>query len=96
MLHTDQIIKLLQTNKQLLFGQYPLTELGIFGSAVRSDFTEKSDIDIIIDYNKPMGIEFIDLANDLEKIVHRKVDLVSKKGIKKKYYKQIEKDIIYV
>ena len=96
MSHTEQIIKLLQINKQLLFGQYPLIELGVFGSAVRNDFTEKSDIDIIIDYNKPMGVEFIDLAKDLERIVHRKVDLVSKKGIKKNYYKQIEKDIIYV
>lgn len=96
MLHTEKILKLLQTNKQLLFGQYPLTELGLFGSAVRNDFTEKSDIDIIIDYNKPMGVEFIDLANDLEKIVDRKVDLVSKRGIKPNYYKQIENEIIYV
>jgi predicted nucleotidyltransferase len=96
MLHTDQIIKLLQSNKQALFGQYPLTEIGVFGSVVRDDFTEKSDIDIIIDYNKPMGIEFIDLANTLEKIVHRKVDLVSKKGIKLNYFKQIENEIIYV
>jgi len=96
MLHTEQIVKLLQSNKQVLFGQYPLTELGVFGSVVREDFTEKSDIDIIIDYNKPMGIEFIDLANTLEKIVHRKVDLVSKKGIKLNYYKQIENEIIYV
>lgn len=96
MLHTEQIVRLLQSNKQELFGHYPLTELGLFGSAVRDDFTEKSDIDVIIDYNKPMGIEFIDLANALEKIVHRKVDLVSKKGIKLNYYKQIENEIIYV
>jgi len=96
MLHTKQIVKLLQLNKQMLFGQYPLTELGVFGSAVRDDFTEKSDIDIIIDYDKPMGVEFIDLANTLEKIVHRKVDLVSKKGIKLNYFKQIENEIIYV
>ncbi len=96
MVHTEKIVRLLQTNKQSLFGQYPLTELGLFGSVVRDDFTEKSDIDIIIDYNKPMGIEFIDLANALEKIVHRKVDLVSKKGLKQNYYKQIEKEIIYV
>jgi len=96
MSHTEHIIQLLKINRNLLFGQYPLTELGLFGSVVRDDYTEKSDIDIIIDYNKPMGIEFIDLANDLEKIVQRKVDLVSKKGIKINYFKQIENDIIYV
>ena len=51
MIHTDQILKILHANKSNLFNQYSLTELGIFGSVVRDDFTEKSDIDIIIDYN---------------------------------------------
>lgn len=96
MTHTEQILKLLGQNKNKLFNQYSLIMLGVFGSATRNDFTEKSDIDIIVDYNKPIGIEFIDLANDLEKIVHRKVDLVSKKGIKPNYYKFIENEIIYV
>ena len=49
-----------------------------------------------MDFSRPVGIEFIDLAEFLEKNIDRKVDLVSLKGIKPKYYDQISKEIIYV
>jgi predicted nucleotidyltransferase len=45
---------------------------------------------------KGFGIEFIDLAEELEKILNRKVDLVSKNGVKPKYFDEIQKDLIYV
>jgi len=92
----SEIIALLQTNKPALFSNYPIKRLGIFGSVVRNDFNQDSDIDILVDFNKPVGIEFIDLADELEKILQRKVDLVSLKGIKPRYLRSIEKDLIYV
>jgi hypothetical protein len=51
---------------------------------------------IVVDFSKPIGIEFIDLANDLEKLLNRKVDLISKDGIKPKYFREIQPEIIYV
>jgi len=56
---------------------------------VRDDFNEKSDIDIIVDFTRPIGIAFIDLADLLEAALKRPVDLVSKKGVKDKYFKVI-------
>jgi predicted nucleotidyltransferase len=73
-----------------------LKSIGIFGSFTREDFKDDSDIDILIDYEQPIGIEFIDLAEELEKILNLKVDLVSKNGIKPKYLEEIQKDLIYV
>ena len=49
------------------------------------DFTNESDIDIVVDFSKPIGIEFIGMANEIESIHNRKVDLVSKAGIKPGY-----------
>jgi predicted nucleotidyltransferase len=69
-----------------LVARYHLTSIGIFGSFTKKDFREDSDIDILIDYDQPIGIEFIDLAEELEKILDRKVDLVSKNGVKSKYF----------
>jgi predicted nucleotidyltransferase len=43
-----------------------------------------------------IGIEFIDLAGDLEKLLKRKVDLVSKEGIKPSYFQEIQPEIVYV
>jgi predicted nucleotidyltransferase len=70
--------------------------IGLFGSVVRDDFKASSDIDIIVDFTKPVGIEFVDLANFIESKLDKKIDLVSRNGVKKKYFKQIESQIVYV
>ena len=91
-----KIKKILTLLKPELELKYPIASLGLFGSVVRDDFTPDSDIDIIVSFNRPVGVEFIDLANELENRLNRKVDLVSKNGIKEKYYRIIEPQIIYV
>ncbi len=82
--------------KPELVKKYPIASIGLFGSIVRDDFTENSDIDIIVEFNGKIGIEFIDLADELEEILNRKVDLVSRGGIKQKYLDVIEPQIVYV
>lgn len=94
-----QLISIKQILTQLkpeLTQKYFVNSIGLFGSIVRADFTDKSDVDIIVDFSKPVGIEFIDLANYIESKLNRKVDLVSKNGVKSKYFNQIESEIIYV
>ena len=88
----DTLIK----NKQRLSEKYGLSFIAIFGSYCRGQQSEKSDIDILVDFKKPLGIEFIDLAIELEKLLKIKVDLVSKNGVKPQYFKQIEQDLNYV
>jgi len=82
--------------KPHLSEKYHVNTLGLFGSIVRNDFTPESDIDIVVDFSQPIGIEFIDLANELEMLLRRKVDLVSKEGIKPKYFQEIQPEILYV
>jgi hypothetical protein len=76
--------------------RFHVKSIGIFGSATRSDFTPESDVDIIVDFNQPIGIKFIDLAEFLENKLAVKVDLVTKNGIKPEYYTLIELEIVYV
>lgn len=82
--------------KPELIQKYPIASIGLFGSIVRDDFNMNSDIDIIVDFNKPIGIEFISLADELEIKLNRKVDLVSRAGIKPRYFKEIEAKIVYI
>lgn len=97
MTQLDSIKSLLVQLKPELIEKYSISTIGLFGSVVRDDFaTLTSDIDIIVDFSKPVGIEFIDLADYLEQQIKRKVDLVSRKGIKQKYFQAIESDIVYV
>jgi uncharacterized protein len=91
-----EIKKILEQMKPELAQRFHVQSIGLFGSVVREDFTADSDIDIIVDFNRPVGIEFIDLADYMEHRLQKKVDLVSKNGIKNKYFKAIEGEIIYV
>jgi predicted nucleotidyltransferase len=88
-----QIIKEL---KPELEKKFHVSSIGIFGSIVRNDFSENSDVDIIVDFSQPIGIEFIDLADLLEEKFHEQVELVSRKGIKPQYFSSIENEIVYV
>ncbi len=90
------IKQILTQLKPELTQKFFVNSIGLFGSIVRDDFTDESDIYIIVDFSKPVGIEFIDLANYIETKLNKKVDLVSKNGVKPKYFNQIESDIVCV
>lgn len=92
-----QEVKLaLSKSKPHLFSEYPIKSIAIFGSYARKEQNDKSDLDLIIEFNGNIGIRFIDLANEIETLIGFKVDVVSRKGIKDKYYKSILPDLIYV
>ncbi len=83
-------------HKQHLFSEYPIKSLAIFGSYARSEQKEESDLDILVEFNDKIGIRFIDLAEELEKLIGFKVDLVSRNGVKDKYFKRIQSELTYV
>jgi len=92
----NTIKQILTQLKPELTTKYHVSSIGLFGSVVRDDFNSSSDVDIIVDFSKPIGIEFIDLADFIEKKLKKNIDLVSKNGVKQKYYRTIESEIIYV
>jgi predicted nucleotidyltransferase len=92
----SEIKQFLQQLKPELSSRFHVQSLGLFGSVVRDDFSPTSDIDIIVDFDQPIGIEFVDLAQYIEQRLQKKVDLVSRRGVKDKYFKAIEQEIVYV
>ena len=92
----QEIKTLLSKNRSQLFKDYPIKSIAIFGSVVRNEMTPESDVDFIIEFNDKIGIRFIDLADELEKYLGVKVDLVTRNGIKDRYFEAIKSDLIYV
>lgn len=86
----------LKEAKPILTTKYPIKSIAIFGSISRKEDDENSDVDILVEFNRSVGMEFIHLCYELEKLLNRKVDLVSRNGVKEKYYKEIEPELIYV
>lgn len=95
----EQILELkkkLQQHKSELQSNFSVKSLGIFGSFARNEQSNTSDIDILVEFEKPIGLQFVDLADRLESILNIKVDLVSKNAVKPKLMKYINQDIHYV
>jgi uncharacterized protein len=91
-----EIKNILNSHKNRLFHDYPIKSMAIFGSYSRKEQNDSSDLDILVEFSDRIGVRFIDLAEELESIIGFKVDLVSKRGIKEKYLKSIDSDLIYV
>ena len=90
------ILSVLRRERARLFAKYGLKSMAVFGSATRDDFRPDSDVDIMIEMGTPLGIEFIDLADELEGLLERKVDLATKGAVKPWYMVTIERDLTYV
>lgn len=90
------ILDVLRRERARLFAKYGLKSMAVFGSATRDDFLPDSDVDIMVEFEKPIGMDFFDLQQDLARIVKREVDLVMRTAVKPHYMVFIEKDLKYV
>jgi predicted nucleotidyltransferase len=91
-----QIQTTLSAHKTEFLERFQVKQLAVFGSYARNEQRQDSDVDILVEFKCPVGVEFIDLGNYLERLLDLRVDLVSRGGIKPSYFKQIETDLKYV
>ena len=92
----DEVLSLLAENKAELKSRFRVYKLALFGSYARGDQREESDVDILVDVDPSIGLEFVTLADSLEKLLGVKVDVVSRKAIKPRALEMIEQELIYV
>ena len=94
-MNLTDIEKILKVHKPVLQEKYKVKEIGVFGSYVRNEQSEQSDIDILVQLNGPIGWEFLDLKEFLESILHVKVDLVTVNALKPQIKDRILKEVKY-
>ncbi|MEO8734047.1 MAG: nucleotidyltransferase domain-containing protein [Flavobacteriales bacterium] len=92
----SDILTVLRRERSRLFAKYGLKSMAVFGSITRDDFRPDSDVDIMIEMERPIGIEVLELEAELARIVSRKVDLVMRGAVKPHYMPYIEPDLRYV
>jgi predicted nucleotidyltransferase len=87
----------LETLKPQLKERFKVKTIGVFGSYVHGEQTSKSDIDVLVDFEEPIGLfAFMDLEFYLSDALGVKVDLVSKKALKPHIGKRILEEVIIV
>jgi hypothetical protein len=75
--------------------QWPIKSLGVFGSFARDDARDESDIDILVEFDQPIGLfEFFRLEEALEKIMGRRVDLATRAALKPFMAQNIMRDLV--
>ena len=90
------IEKKLKELKPLLLKKFYVDKIGYFGSYSRNEQHEDSDVDILVSFRKPIGWEFFDLQELLEKELELKVDLLSEKALKEQLKQIILSSVKYV
>ena len=86
----------LRSLKPMLNKRYHVDKIGYFGSYSRNEQNKDSDIDILVYFRKPIGWDFFDLQELLEKELELKVDLVSVKALKEQLKQIILDSVKYV
>ncbi|HOT45059.1 MAG TPA: nucleotidyltransferase family protein [Spirochaetota bacterium] len=96
---TDSVLKKLRSCIPVLTGKYNVKQVGVFGSYVRNEQKEDSDLDILVDF-KPEArfglLTFIEMENYLSDAMGLKVDLVMKDGLKPRIGKKILDEVKYL
>ncbi|MGJ3247658.1 MAG: nucleotidyltransferase family protein [Elainellaceae cyanobacterium] len=85
----------LEQHKSVLEERYQVKELGIFGSYVRQEQGETSDVDVLVEFSEtPSLLKFVNLENYLSDNLGIKVDLVHKSGLKPRIGERILAEVI--
>ncbi len=92
-----EIIKIIRNRKPELESHYGVQRLGLFGSYVREKQSKRSDIDILVTFNRDIDLfDFLDLREYLESQLSIKVDLVMESALKPAIGKRILSEVEYV
>jgi predicted nucleotidyltransferase len=95
-----EVLESLRRAMPELASRYGVKRLALFGSFVHGEQRGGSDLDVVVELKRPLGLEFVDLAERLEQLVGRRVDLLTPAGIRSirvpAVRKRIEESLVYV
>jgi len=97
MKNVEEIEKIIKREKEELLRRYKIKNIGIFGSYAKNSAKEKSDIDLIVEFEEPVSLlGVIKAENYLTELLGIRVDLVPKEDIRKELKETILKEVIYI
>lgn len=92
----EEILEALRGELPNLRDTFDVKNIGLFGSYVRKEQTEKSDIDILVEFEKPIGFfKFIELEDHLSETLGVKVEIVTPDALKPSIKPDVIKEVVY-
>jgi predicted nucleotidyltransferase len=100
MLTREEIKRILRENSSYLASEYGVKRIGLFGSYANNTPTETSDIDLVVEFERPVGFRFVEFVEHLEGLLGRPVDVLTPAGIRgiriERIARSIEESTVYV
>jgi hypothetical protein len=93
----QEIFEILSQHLVPMRNEYGVQRIGVFGSVIRDEQRETSDIDILVEFSQAIGmVKFLQLENSLRDLLGARVDLVTRKALKKHIGQKIMREVQYV
>ncbi|MGC9398037.1 MAG: nucleotidyltransferase family protein [Anaerolineae bacterium] len=96
----EDVIEILRENYPYLVSEYGVKRIGLFGSYARNKPTETSDVDLVVEFDQPIGFRFVEFTEYLERLLGKQVDVLTPAGIQgiriERIAKSIEENTLYV
>ena len=100
MMTRAEIVERLQKEQAYLAAEFGVRKIGLFGSFAKGQADQTSDIDIVVEFEQPIGFRFLELVDYLETVFGRKVDVLTPAGIENiriaKVARSIAESLVYV
>jgi predicted nucleotidyltransferase len=96
MITKNDILNKLNDLKPILYRDYNVKQIGLFGSFSDDTYSDDSDIDLLVEFEKPIGWKYFSLEIYLENVFGRKIDLVTKNALKEQIKDRILNQVKYV
>ncbi|MEK6775612.1 MAG: nucleotidyltransferase family protein [bacterium] len=100
MLTREDITRILREKYPFLVSEYGVKRIGLFGSYAKGISTETSDIDLVVEFERPLGFRFVEFSEYLESLLGKRVEILTPAGIQgiriKRIARSIEESTVYV
>lgn len=97
---SETVINVLREEYPYLAAEYGVKRLGVFGSHARGLATEAIDVDLVVEFARPIGFRFIEFTEYLESLLGKKVDVLTPAGIQgiriERIARSIQESVVYV
>lgn len=96
----DAILRRLRESYPELKARFGVRRIGLFGSFANDTANEASDVDLIVDFERPIGLGFVELVEYLETLLERRVDVLTSAGLRgirvPAVARRIEESVVHV
>jgi predicted nucleotidyltransferase len=96
----EEVVELLREKYPYLVSEYGVKRIGLFGSYAKGTPSETSDVDVVVEFARPIGFGFVEFAEYLESLLGKRVDVLTPAGVQgiriARIAEEIEKSLVYV